>query len=85
MSQHASSKNNVDSLDTVTRNLNRLARQSSEGYMEIIDQKEFDKAKDPKSTVYQGNVVESSHLSKDVESVFQRICESIELYKTDNI
>ena len=53
--------------------------------MEIIDQREFEKAKDPKSTVYQGNTVDSAHLSKDVEQTFQSICDSIELHKTDNI
>lgn len=39
-------------LDIVTKNLNKLVRQTNEGYMETIDQKEFEKQKDPNTTVY---------------------------------
>ena len=32
-----------------------------------------------------GFFVKNQNLSKDVEKIFSRICQSIELYKTDNI
>ena len=85
VSDIASDFKQMADLDIVTKNLNKLVRQTNEGYMEIIDQKEFEKQKDPNTTVHQGSTIDSPHLSKEVEKTFQRICESIELYKTDNI
>lgn len=73
----------VDGLDPVTKNLNKLTMQTPEGFMEIIDQKDFEKiaSTSPIVTSNKGG----HHLSKVVEKIFGRICESIELYKNDNI
>lgn len=60
------------------QNLNNLARSTPEGYMEIIDEKDFENVDD-------SNYWSDNYLSKKVEAIFQRICESVELYKTENI
>lgn len=105
-------KSNIDKgisdLDIHTKNLNKLTRKTPEGYMIIIEQRQFEGRENVNSGIGGGNqnnttMINQSKiggsenttafaqaggrngLSKDVEKIFSRICQSIELYKTDNI
>jgi hypothetical protein len=93
-------------LDPSAANLNKLCRLTPEGYMIVIEQRQFEgregylpasndlnKSQLGNKSLFSQDVsgVTSVHanlrnvLSRDVEKIFGRICQSIELYKTENI
>ena len=87
--------------------MNRLCRLTPEGYMILIDQRQFegreaqvtfaenpDQQEDDKDetgattmcdSFLDRDLAKKYGLAKDVEKIFSKICESIELYKTENI
>ena len=95
-------------IEKLTKNLNKLCRLTPEGYMIIIEQRQFEGREGyhplpvndlNKSWIGNKSVGNSeitgisqmgqsylkNVLSRDVEKIFSRVCQSIELYKTDNI
>ena len=99
----------VVEFEKLTKNLNKLCRLTPEGYMIIIEQRQFEgregyhpmPANDLNKSWIGNKSVQHSEmtgvtgiagqsylknvLSRDVEKIFSRVCQSIELYKTDNI
>lgn len=94
--------------DPVQADLNKLCRSTPEGYMVVIEQRQFEgresvnnlniadinKSQFGNRSLMSGDhthlsLVQSNQLknilSKDVEQIFRRVCQSIELYKTENI
>ena len=95
--------NAAEDADIVTKNLNSLTRLTPEGYMMVIEQRQFEgrenftpstnhninQTLNAKSFMTELTTLGGQNLrnvlSKDIEKIFARVCQSIELYKTDNI
>lgn len=75
-------------IDQNVKNLNKLCRSTQEGYMITIEQRLFEGKEDTedKSENFGGENKEIRlRYSPEVEQMFEKICQSIELYKAENI
>ena len=74
-------------MDLQTKNLNKLCRLTPEGYMIMIEQRQFEGRDQTQTTNVEKatNTLKMQSLSKEVEKIFQKVCQSIELYKAENI